>query len=432
MIRGDSLFRNTANNLGRAAENVVDKLGGGAKTADTLRVATQNAAALQESNAEREANGQQPIPATNVWTQSWNRLGDHVTGDTLPMTTPIGAVQSIADQGWDAFNSTSLDGFSDAAGQQWDVISNDFEKLFSASPKDASLGEKALGKVGNIFSLFTSIEQMVTMWVGLIPFPAFPALRVLDTATAIPPRIGNIIPVPFVSGANTVLINGMPAGRCGDMGISTGLPWPIVVTGFEVFFGSCNVWIEGARAGRLMVDFTQHIAAGWGPCITGSANVMVGGVPLPSLVGIAMGAAFQKVFKGLGKVARRLKNSGKAVDNLADDVGKAADNVADDAVKTVDNVADDVGEAIENVADDVKKVADDAPTKACTGKCPIRFITGECFDQFVDFEIAASFPYKWTRHYRRRISSNQCSPREWFSARPATRIVFSRSAMGVP
>jgi len=52
-----------------------------------------------------------------------------------------------------------------------------------------------------------------------------------------------------------VLINGKPAARCGDLGLNPtccGLP-PI----FEVFTGSSNVFIAGARAAR-MTDITYH------------------------------------------------------------------------------------------------------------------------------------------------------------------------------
>ena len=390
------LFSGAASNLGEGISRNSDDL---AKAADATRVATQNAAGLQSHNETRQANGQQPLPATNVWTQSWSRLGDSVSGDPLPMTTPIGALQSIASQGSDAFSSTSPQAYSNAVDQQWSQITSDFGKVFTAPKPGTSTAAAALGTVGNIFSLFTSIEQMVTMWVGMIPFPAFPALRIFDIATAIPPRTGPILPIPFLSGANTVLINMMPAGRCGDMGMSVGIapPW---VTIFEVFFGSSNVWIEGARAGRLLVDFTDHMKAGWGPCITGSPNVLVGGFPLPSLLNIAMGAAFAKAFQKLGKVAKKLgrgaDDAAKSVDNVASKVDNAADNI-DDAAKA----ADDVGGPT--------KAADDTPTQCSSEGCPVRTITGECFDEFTDAFLSADQDpvFAWNRFYNSSHHQNQ-------------------------
>ena len=70
------------------------------------------------------------------------------------------------------------------------------------------------------------------------------------------PSAGPVIPIPYVSGAGTVLINDMPAGRCGDigMGIWCGGYFPM----FEIFLGSSSVWIEGARAARIGVDITKH------------------------------------------------------------------------------------------------------------------------------------------------------------------------------
>jgi uncharacterized Zn-binding protein involved in type VI secretion len=101
-------------------------------------------------------------------------------------------------------------------------------------------------------------------------FPAFPAATLGSLAMGIPhahpahppsgpppvpptplPPIGPVMFGTCVS----VLINGMPAARCGDLGINPtccGLP-PF----FEVFTGSSNVFIGGGRAARLS-DITFH------------------------------------------------------------------------------------------------------------------------------------------------------------------------------
>ena len=68
--------------------------------------------------------------------------------------------------------------------------------------------------------------------------------------TPIPP----VGPVMFGCSVQ-VLIGGMPAARCGDLGLSAtccGLP-PV----FEVFTGSSNVFIGGGRAARV-TDITYH------------------------------------------------------------------------------------------------------------------------------------------------------------------------------
>lgn len=196
--------------------------------------------------------------------------------------------------------------------------------------KDA---DGALATTGAVFGVLTSAEQLISIPFSAIPFPALPAVRVLDFAIGLPhahshppnlippappiplPSFGPVIPIPFLSGAGTVLINGMPAGRCLDMGLGIwcGGYFPM----FEIFLGSSSVWIEGMRAARIGVDITKHcvfssfkVAPGdpplgvpIGTTVTASPNVIIGGVPMPSLTAMAVGAAMKGAFKGLGKLA---------------------------------------------------------------------------------------------------------------------------------
>lgn len=74
-----------------------------------------------------------------------------------------------------------------------------------------------------------------------------------------PPTFG--FPIPslgpiLASGAVNVLINGFPAARNGDFGIAVwcGGYFPI----FEIKFGSSHVFIGGARAARMLMDFSLH------------------------------------------------------------------------------------------------------------------------------------------------------------------------------
>lgn len=71
----------------------------------------------------------------------------------------------------------------------------------------------------------------------------------------IPPTPMPVIGMVALGTSVQVLINGLPAARCGDLGFNPtccGIP-PI----FEVFTGSSKVFIGGARAARMM-DFTYH------------------------------------------------------------------------------------------------------------------------------------------------------------------------------
>lgn len=101
-------------------------------------------------------------------------------------------------------------------------------------------------------------------------FPAFPAATLGSLAMGIPhahpahppsgpppvpptpiPPVGSVLLGTCVS----VLIGGMPAARCGDLGLNPtccGIP-PV----FEVFTGSSNVFIGGGRAARV-TDMTFH------------------------------------------------------------------------------------------------------------------------------------------------------------------------------
>lgn len=199
-----------------------------------------------------------------------------------------------------------------------------------------------LAIVGVGFQALTELEMQLTAPLGAIPFPGLPALRVLDAEIGLPhghyhppnlippiipvplplPSVGLILPIPWFSGAQSVFIDGLAAARCGDMGVAVwcGSFFPL----FEVFLGSCNVWVEGARAGRVGVDITTHCIFAAPkpqdpPCypwigfpITASGGVLIGGVPLPSLVNWAIGKAFEALFSGVMAVVKRIVRELKA------------------------------------------------------------------------------------------------------------------------
>lgn len=202
-------------------------------------------------------------------------------------------------------------------------------------PVERSVALEALGAVAEGVQTMIAAEMALSAPFSKIPFPTFPALRVWDLDVGLPhahnhppnvvppspvpiplPSMGPVIPIPILSGASTVLINGQPAARCGDLGLAIfcGGYFPM----FEVFFGSANVWIEGARAARVAIDMTKHCTFSaprpsdppLGPMIgttlpPGSPNVQIGGVPMPSLFSLAVAQALKAVFKGAGAVLRR-------------------------------------------------------------------------------------------------------------------------------
>ena len=124
--------------------------------------------------------------------------------------------------------------------------------------------------------------------------PSFPAARLYcdmvlgwPHSHLHPPTFG--FPLPSIgpvicAGAVNVLINGLPAVRSGDVGFGVwcGGFYPL----FEVFTGSSNVFIGGARATRQFVDFTKHC--------------------LPGIPGVKGVEAAKKGFKGLSMLDKAM------------------------------------------------------------------------------------------------------------------------------
>jgi len=340
-----------------------------------VRSASANAARIEESNGQAAGaeSGQpggsasgQPASGFDVWTHTVEAMDERASEDASGTDRALAEAVTgdYADSDWaevtDSMDNQSveLEKQASAAWEQFKALTGS-DGSAGGSGSDGTTNEPgpaalALGVVGATFGALTTLEQMISAPLSVIPFPAFPAIRVTDMDVGLPhahthppnlvppappvpfPSTGPIIPIPFLSGATQTLINGMPAARCGDMGLGIwcGGYFPI----YEVFFGSSSVWIEGARAGRLLVDLTHHcifsapkpsdppLGPPVGMTITSSPNVLIGGVPMPSLLDLAMGAAVEGLFRGLSRVAKKVKASkaAKAADDIVDDVAARA------------------------------------------------------------------------------------------------------------
>ncbi len=337
-----------------------------ATTAGVIANAAQNAGQLETANQQAIAAGQKPASAFDVMSHTANGYGSMRDGSDQ-------GLQNTASGG---VHSTNLADIPGAMGQGVDAI-----KAAAAQISDA---KGVLPTFGAVMGTLQTLEQTISMAASAIPFPAFPAVRIMDMDIGLPhahahppnlippappiplPSTGPVIPIPFVSGANKTLINCMPAARCGDIGLAIwcGGYFPM----YEIFLGSSNVWIEGNRAARLAIDITKHCMfttpkpsdPPMGPMvgftITSSANVLIGGIPMPSLLSMAMSAAFKALFKGLGKVMSAVRKR-------------------------------------------LAKGKPNALAEACSAGEPINVVTGANFNSTTDFYVGGPIPVEWKRHY---------------------------------
>lgn len=103
------------------------------------------------------------------------------------------------------------------------------------------------------------------------------AARVSDLSKGDPhahgcPACPHPVQGPIVQGSPSVLINGLPAARVGDMGVSAACCGPNI---YELSVGSSTVFINGKAAVRKNDDIKQCLSF-TGKVITGSPDVIIG------------------------------------------------------------------------------------------------------------------------------------------------------------
>jgi RHS repeat-associated protein len=137
------------------------------------------------------------------------------------------------------------------------------------------VGEKMAMLSAPVDALNLGLAKATLAFVRMLP--KFPAARLfgdivfgwphchMHPPNLIPPSPVPTIPLPsfgpvICAGAVSVLINGLPAARTGDLGFGVwcGGFFPI----FEVQTGSSHVFIGGARPARMLIDFTRHCMPG--------------------------------------------------------------------------------------------------------------------------------------------------------------------------
>lgn len=124
--------------------------------------------------------------------------------------------------------------------------------------------------IGGVMEVISKPTDMINMGIAKLTdgiskaLPSFPAATLGSLVIGLPhghphpPTFG--VPLPPIGAVMagccvSVLICGLPAARCGDIGLS---PTCLGYTpGFEIFTGSSKVFIGGARAARTL-DIAMH------------------------------------------------------------------------------------------------------------------------------------------------------------------------------
>lgn len=283
----------------------------------------QRAGEYFENQAQAQA---ETPPVEHHWHDVYSHTVDGYQQAAESETTLFGSDVQNSEHAME-MSSTSMEGVGQAVVEQGHELWNQLKALTHQADDPNQNAKGVLQHIGLALGTLTTIEQGLSALLSSIPFPAFPALHVLNMGVGFPhghphppnlippappiplPSAGPIIPIPILSGAANILINGLPAARCGDMGLGIwcGGYFPM----YEIFLGSSSVWLEGARAARVGIDITKHcilssgtkdipIGVPLGMTVTCSGNVMYGGIPMPSLSAMAL----KYIFKGIGKLVK--------------------------------------------------------------------------------------------------------------------------------
>lgn len=215
-------------------------------------------------------------------------------------------------------------------------------------PNPARTLQQGIGAVMAVISKPTDLinEGIASLTNGISKaLPSFPAATLGSLVIGLPhghphpPTFG--VPIPPIGMVTagccvSVLIGGLPAARCGDIGLS---PTCLGYTpGFEIFTGSSKVFIGGARAARA-IDVTMHCwpPKGW------MARGAIAALTKAAMVGMKVMDVAGKVALGAGIVAD-LQDA--AVASAEGDAAMAAASAMSAGMAAAQAVADAVSAAL--------------------------------------------------------------------------------------
>jgi uncharacterized Zn-binding protein involved in type VI secretion len=218
-------------------------------------------------------------------------------------------------------------------------------------PSPARTLQEGLGKA---MQLVSAPGDAINMGIAKLTdgiskaLPSFPAATMGSLVLGLPhshphpPSFG--VPLPPLGAVTagccvSVLIGGLPAARCGDIGLSpTCLGY---LPGFEIFTGSSKVFIGGARAARA-IDVTMHCwpPKGW------LARGAIAALTKAAMVGMKVMDVAGKVATTAGVIADLEDASASAA---AGDSAMAAASAMSAGMAVAQAVADAIAAALGNV-----------------------------------------------------------------------------------
>lgn len=323
-----------------------------------------------------------------------------------------------------------------------DVVNATADPFRNAPPPEQGVAGEVSQKLGGVLGVLGAPEELLNTGFAALTadiaaaFPSLPALTLGGLHVGMPhghshppslvPPAPTPVPLPSIgpvvlAGAINVLIGGLPAARAGDVGVS--VTCGTLAPPFEVYTGSSNVFIGGARAARIL-DLTRHCNPASAASAAGKASKLA---KAAKVAGIAMEAAGTAAGVAGAAAEQTAGNTEAAAMQLAQ---VAADTAAmglsmlcgkDPGIPAGTGAL--VGPPMPNVLiggfpcpplmdlakgllrglKAVKKTK--SPKRAdkldngvvCNGSHPIYLPTGENFDHIKDFVSRGLFT--WKRHY---------------------------------
>jgi RHS repeat-associated protein len=301
-----------------------------------------------------------------------------------------------------------------------DVINSTAAPFMDAPPPEQGAAGWVSQGLGGVLGVLGAPQMIIdTAFASLTAplaklYPSMPAMTLgamhvgwphghLHPPSLIPPAPP--IPLPSIgmtlgSGSITVLLGGLPAARAGDIGIA--VTCGSLAPPFEVYTGSSNVFIGGARAARLL-DVTQHcnpmsmgrfeIAMGAAGVVAGAAGAIATGNAYAAAQAAA-DAAVLAVKMLLGKDPAVGAGVGVLVGPPVPNVligGFPCPPVGDMAVGGLKKLLKNLANSLKNKFNSRR-----GNGHCAEGSHPIYLPTGENFDIFVDFVSGGLFA--WRRH----------------------------------